>query len=80
MDVPPLRKPRGFFSFSPNLSKSRERTALMEEFLRQAGGSFSTVYGALNAAAEDNQGAADLKKADVLAHIMRLVGPDKTAA
>lgn len=52
-----------------------ERRKLVDEFLRLSDGSFLTVYQALNAAARDNQGAADLSKEQVARHIARLREP-----
>ena len=60
--------------------KGARRRKLVEEFLRLSDGSFLTVYKALNAAAKDNQGAADLNKDDVARHICRLKGDAGQAA
>ncbi len=57
-----------------------ERRKLVDEFLRLSEGSFLTVYRALNAAAQDNQGATDLNKDDVARHISRLRGQSSAAA
>ncbi len=58
--------------------KTADRRKLVSEFLGLSEGSFSTVYQALNAAAQENRGASDLKKADVLRHISRIRSLAKT--
>lgn len=62
------------------MSRHAERKKLVNEFLASSDGSFSTVYKALNAAAQDNKSASDLKKADVLRHITRIRDLDKKSA
>lgn len=65
---------------SPTMSRHAERKKLVNEFLASSDGSFSTIYKALNAAAQDNKSASDLKKADVLRHISRIRDLDKKSA
>ena len=57
-----------------NLTGAAPRRRLLEELLASSGGSFSTVYEALNAAAAEKKGAEPLDKRAVLRHISRLAG------
>ena len=61
------------------MNKQIERRRTAERLHRAAHGSFSTVYRALSAAAEENAGATGLSTETVMGHIRRLVAARRQA-